>query len=56
VSGSARTAGTSFRHPAERLLAWFFTGPVGHFVAGSADWAGLLVRYAWARARGRSLF
>jgi hypothetical protein len=35
------------------MLAWLYTGPVGHLVAGLADWAELLARYAWARARGR---
>jgi hypothetical protein len=36
-----------------RFAAWLVTGPVGHFVAGMADWAELLARYWWARARGR---
>jgi hypothetical protein len=35
------------------LLTWFYTGPAGHLVAGVLDWAELLARYAWARARGR---
>ena len=35
------------------MLAWLYTGPVGHLVAGLADWAELLARYALARARGR---
>jgi hypothetical protein len=29
------------------------TGPLGHLYGGLADWATLLTRYAWARARGR---
>ena len=37
----------------ERMTAWYFTGPLGHLVAGVADWAALLGRYLWARARGR---
>jgi hypothetical protein len=37
----------------ERLAAWIWTGPVGHLYGGLADWAELLARYAWARARGR---
>jgi hypothetical protein len=37
----------------ERLIAWYFTGPLGHLVAGVADWAQLLVRYAAARTRAR---
>jgi hypothetical protein len=43
------------RAVSDRALTWYFTGPLGHFVAGFADWAQLLRRYAWARARGRSL-
>jgi hypothetical protein len=39
----------------DHFLTWYFTGPLGHFVAGFADWVQLLSRYAWARARGRSL-
>jgi hypothetical protein len=38
----------------ERLVAWYFTGPLGHLVAGVADWAQLLVRYAAARTRARA--
>jgi len=36
-----------------RLLARFYTGPVGHLVAGVADWAELLVRWKWARVASR---
>ena len=36
-----------------RLLAWTYTGPLGHLYGGVADWAELLGRYAWARARGK---
>jgi hypothetical protein len=39
------------RSPLEVVLAWLVTGPLGHLVAGVADWAGVLVRYV--RARGR---
>jgi len=39
----------------ERIAAWVVTGPVGHLVAGVADWAQLLARYAWARARGKEM-
>jgi hypothetical protein len=35
----------------ERAAAWVVTGPLGHLVAGLADWAVLLGRLAWARAR-----
>ena len=41
------------RGPAERAAAWYVTGPLGHLVAGVADWVTLLSRYLWARARGR---
>jgi hypothetical protein len=26
----------------ERLAAWLVTGPIGHFVAGVADWVALV--------------
>jgi hypothetical protein len=39
--------------PGRRLAAWIVTGPLGHLYGGVADWATLLARYAWARARGR---
>lgn len=35
------------------LATWYVTGPLGHLVAGVADWAELFGRYLWARARGR---
>jgi hypothetical protein len=38
-----------------RFAAWLVTGPVGHLVAGVADWLTLLARWGWARARGREL-
>jgi hypothetical protein len=34
-----------------RLAAWLVTGPVGHLVAGVADWAELLARALWSRRR-----
>lgn len=37
----------------ERIAARYVTGPLGHLVAGVADWGELLARYLWARARGR---
>jgi hypothetical protein len=37
----------------ERLAAAVVTGPAGHLAAGVTDWAVLLARYGWARARGR---
>ena len=39
--------------PLDRLVAWLYTGPLGHLVAGASDWAALLGRYWWARVRGR---
>jgi hypothetical protein len=35
------------------LLAWLYTGPIGHLVAGACDWLELLARWAWSRARKR---
>jgi hypothetical protein len=36
-----------------RLLARFYTGPLGHLVAGIADWAELLARWNAQRLRER---
>jgi hypothetical protein len=36
-----------------RLAARFYTGPVGHLVAGVADWGELLVRWKWSQAVSR---
>jgi hypothetical protein len=36
-----------------RLAARFYTGPVGHLVAGIADWGELLIRWKTARAVSR---
>jgi hypothetical protein len=36
-----------------RLAARFYTGPLGHLVAGAADWAALLARRQWSRLRAR---
>ena len=45
---------TGFRLPPHvRLAAWIVTGPVGQLCAGVVDWAALLARYWWARARRR---
>jgi hypothetical protein len=33
------------------VIAWLYTGPLGHLAAGLADWIELLARYGWARAR-----
>jgi hypothetical protein len=32
------------------VIAWLYTGPLGHLVAGIADWVALAARYA-ARLR-----
>jgi hypothetical protein len=37
----------------ERLITWYFTGPLGHLVAGLTDWVELLVKIAAARTRAR---
>jgi hypothetical protein len=36
-----------------RVAARFYTGPVGHLVAGTADWAALLVRWKWSQMVSR---
>jgi hypothetical protein len=33
------------------VIAWLYTGPLGHLAAGLLDWATLLVRHA-RRRRG----
>jgi hypothetical protein len=38
-----------------RLAAWVVTGPVGHLWGGACDWLELLVRFVWARVRGRGV-
>ena len=38
----------------QRVAAWLYTGPLGHLYGGVADWAELLGRYLWARARRRA--
>jgi hypothetical protein len=41
-----------------RLLARFYTGPLGHLVAGILDWGDLLARWKaqqlWERLRRRA--
>jgi hypothetical protein len=39
------------RSPIERLVAWVFTGPLGHLWSAVADVVVLLARYGWARLR-----
>ena len=31
------------------VIAWLYTGPLGHLAAGVADWLGLLARLARGR-------
>ena len=35
-------------------MAWLYTGPLGHLVAGVLDWAALLGRYALTRLLPRA--
>jgi hypothetical protein len=39
--------------PSTRVLAWLYTGPVGHLYGGLVDWVALLWRLALARVRAR---
>jgi hypothetical protein len=41
------------RGPPERLAAWLYTGPLGHFYGVVADIAELWTRYAAGRMRAR---
>jgi hypothetical protein len=34
-----------------RLVAWYYTGPLGHLVAGIADWAQLLAGWKLQQLR-----
>jgi hypothetical protein len=34
------------------VIAWLYTGPLGHLAAGVVDWVTLLARLVWSRARG----
>ena len=36
----------------QRFAAWFVTGPLGHLVAGVADWVALMWTLAQARRQG----
>jgi hypothetical protein len=42
------------RSPAERLLAWLYLGPLGHFYGVAADVVELGGGYWVARMRGRA--
>ena len=35
------------------MLAWLYTGPLGHVATGFADWAELLARYLRERLNRR---
>jgi hypothetical protein len=41
--------------PRPRFAAWLYSGPIGHLYAGLTDAIVLLVRYRWAKARGRRI-
>ena len=41
------------RTPAERALAWFYTGPLGRLWGTLADIAELWIKWMLARARAR---
>jgi hypothetical protein len=41
------------RGPAERLVAWLVTGPVGHLWSVVTDITILWIRYGIAKVRGR---
>jgi hypothetical protein len=41
------------RGPAERLVAWLYTGPLGHLYGIVADISVMWARYGWSRARRR---
>jgi hypothetical protein len=51
--GPTRTLLAGRRGPAERALAWLFTGPLGHLYGMLADLTVLWARYARARLRQR---
>jgi hypothetical protein len=36
-----------------RLLARYYTGPIGHLVAGVADFGELFLRWKWAELASR---
>ncbi|HEX5852867.1 MAG TPA: hypothetical protein VFY36_07235 [Solirubrobacteraceae bacterium] len=38
-----------------RVETWLWTGPVGHLLGGALDFLQALARYAYARARGRTI-
>ena len=48
-----RSHSTFSRAPAERALAWLYTGPPGHLYGVLADVAVLWARYAASRLRER---
>jgi len=59
---AAAIGATPYRHAMPRprsaretATAWLATGPIGHLVAGVADWLELLGRLVRARARGERL-
>ncbi|HST54497.1 MAG TPA: hypothetical protein VLJ42_01220 [Solirubrobacteraceae bacterium] len=45
---------STFRSLSRRLETWLWTGPVGHLLGGSLDFAQALLRYLFGRLRGRT--
>jgi hypothetical protein len=37
-------------HHDTKMLAWLFTGPLGHLAAGVIDWVALVLAYVARRA------
>jgi hypothetical protein len=33
----------------QHVIAWLYTGPLGHLAAGVLDWTELLARHLWSR-------
>jgi hypothetical protein len=48
-----RSSPTLGRRPGERVLAWLYTGPLGHLYGVLADIGGMWVRYTAGRVRAR---
>jgi hypothetical protein len=53
VSRAVRSDSSVSRGPAERALAWLYTGPLGHLYGVVADVVMLWARYAASRLRKR---
>jgi hypothetical protein len=40
--------------PSHRLETWLWSGPIGHFLGGTLDFAAALVHYLRAKRAGRA--